>query len=507
MRYLIYTTLLCLIIPFSVKGQEQSSIKFSVQNPRATVQSHLYFLQDESMDPAKAAQTLLAEDLEQAEKEALARKLKQIFDGSGIFIELADIPDNPNHIDSISGKARYILTSRFPELYVQRYDNKWLYSAKSVAAISHIHDEVFPAGANLFVKLTSIVGSWSFLGLRSWQWTGAILLLLLTLAVYFVFVRLLGWIVQKLIPRIFKDGLLEPGHLLPVTRPLAGLLAVIVFMRFSSGLLFPAEFMQYFHLGLKLLAGILGIITAYKLVDLLGVMASNLAARTTNSMDDQLVPLVRRLLKMLVVAFGVIFILQNLNVNVTALLAGVSIGGLALALAAQDTVKNFIGSISIFTDRPFQMGDFIETSGISGTVTEVGVRSTRLIDGSGASISIPNGVIANATITNSGTRTYRRLTTNLTVTYDTAPGVMETFVDAVRTIIQDHPLTVAEKTVVQFHQMSSSSLDIYLAMVFDTPAFDVHLKARQEVLLAIMEKAKELGVDFAFPTTTVHLEQ
>ncbi|MEZ4688586.1 MAG: mechanosensitive ion channel family protein, partial [Bacteroidia bacterium] len=227
--------------------------------------------------------------------------------------------------------------------------------------------------------------------------------------------------------------------------------------------------------------------------------------RTDNKMDDQLVPLVRRILKMLVVAFGVIFILQNLNINVTALLAGVSIGGLALALAAQDTVKNFIGSISIFTDRPFQVGDFIETSGISGGVTEVGVRSTRITDGSGATISIPNGVLANATITNHGARSYRRYTTSITVTYSTEPGVIPEFVEAIREIINSHPLTIVDKTVVQFHQMSSSSLDIFIAVVFDTPAFDEHLKGRQEVLLAVMEKAKELGVDFAFPTTTVHL--
>lgn len=491
------------LIPLSAQNQ------FSLSNPRAAVNSHLLFLQDDNMDAAKAAKVLHNEDndLTQEEIESLAIKLKQIYDGSGTYIELADIPDNAAYIDSTTKKARYVVSNKFPELYVQRYEEKWQYSAKSVAAIPRIHAEIFPAGANLFVGLTSVVGNWSFLGLHSWQWAGALLMLLASFLIYFILVRLLGVVVKKLIPRIFNEGLLAPQNLLPVTRPLAGLLAVVAFLRFVSGLLLPIEMMQYLSIILKLLAGILGIITAYKLVDLFGVIGSNLAQRTDNKMDDQLVPLVRRILKMLVVAFGVIFILQNLNVNVTALLAGVSIGGLALALAAQDTVKNFIGSISIFTDKPFQVGDFIETSGITGGVTEVGVRSTRITDGSGATISIPNGVLANATITNHGARSYRRYTTSLTVTYDTQPGVMTEFVEAVRQIINNHPMTQVDKTIVQFHQMSSSSLDIFIAVVFDTPAFDEHLKGRQEVFLAIMEKAKELGVDFAFPTTTVHLEK
>lgn len=500
--------LLCFFLAyFTVIGQETPDTNFSLKNPRAAVRSHLFFLQEENMDVAKAAKAIRGEDLEAEDRQALARQLKQIFDGSGTFIELTDIPEDPNYLDSLTGKARFIVSKRFPELYVQRYGDEWQYSAKSVAAIPHIHEEVFPAGANTFVKLSAFVGTWSFLGLRSWQWAGLAIMILFTILAYFILVRLLRWTVQKLVPRIFKDKLLESKELLPVMRPLAGLLATMLFLRFSSGLLFPAEIMAYVKIVLKLIAGIMGILSAYKLVDVLGIVAKNLAAGTDTTMDDQLVPLVRRILKMLVVAFGVIFILQNLNINVTALLAGVSIGGLALALAAQDTVKNFIGSISIFTDRPFQVGDFVDTSGISGSVTEVGVRSTRIIDGSGAVISIPNGVLANATITNHGARTYRRYTTSLTVTYSTQTGVMPEFVEAVRSIINAHELTIDEKTVVQFHQMSSSSLDIFLAMVFDTTAFDVHLKGRQDILLAIMDKAKAMDIDFAFPSTTVYLEK
>jgi MscS family membrane protein len=160
----------------SLSAQDQ----FSLSSPRAAVKSHLLFLQDENMDPAKAARALYNEgdDLNAEELESLAIKLKQIYDGSGNYIELADIPNSTAYVDSASKKARFVISKKFPELYVQRYQEKWQYSAKSVAAIPRIHAEVFPAGANLFVKLTTIVGNWSFLRLRSWQWAGALLMLL-----------------------------------------------------------------------------------------------------------------------------------------------------------------------------------------------------------------------------------------------------------------------------------------------------------------------------------------
>ena len=142
-------------------------------------------------------------------------------------------------------------------------------------------------------------------------------------------------------------------------------------------LLLPISITDPLRKLLIVLISVFGVMVVYKLVDVFASVFQNLASKTETAMDDQLVPLLARAAKLVVVIFGLLFVMDNLQIDVTALLAGVSIGGLAIALAAQDTVKNFIGSISIFVDRPFTVGDFINAGDITGTVVEVGVRTTR----------------------------------------------------------------------------------------------------------------------------------
>ena len=143
------------------------------------------------------------------------------------------------------------------------------------------------------------------------------------------------------------------------------------------------------------------------------------ATQTQNTMDDQLVPIIRKSLRVFVITFGTLAILQSLNLSIFPLLTGLSIGGLAFALAAQDTIKNFFGSVMIFLDKPFQIGHWITTDGIDGTVEEVGLRSTRIRTFSNSLVTVPNGKLADATINNHGLRVYRRFYTTLSINYDT----------------------------------------------------------------------------------------
>ncbi len=233
---------------------------------------------------------------------------------------------------------------------------------------------------------------------------------------------------------------------------------------------------------------------------------SKLAERTESTLDDQLVPLVRKILKTFVVIVGAIFILDNLEFDITGLIAGISIGGLAFALAAQDTIKNFFGSLMIFVDRPFQVGDWITSGDVDGTVEEVGFRSTRIRTFRNSLMYIPNGVITNQTIDNHGLRKYRRFFTHISLTYDTPPDLIQTFVDGLKKIVDLHPKTRKDFYEIHFNEMGASSLNVMFYIFFDVPTWSEELHARHEVLLSVVELAEELGVNFAFPTQTLHVE-
>ena len=231
-----------------------------------------------------------------------------------------------------------------------------------------------------------------------------------------------------------------------------------------------------------------------------------LSKRTASTMDDQLIPIVRRSMKIFVVAIGILFVLHNWDVNITALLAGLSIGGLALALAAQETLKNFFGSIMIFLDRPFQIGDWVSGDGIDGTVEEVGFRSTRIRTFRNSLVTIPNGRLADLTIDNHGLRRYRRFNTHFTITYDTPVPLIELFVEALKKLVEDHPQTRKDYYEVHMHQMDNSSLNILFYIFFEVADWSAELKARHDILLKVLELAENLGVRFAFPTQTLHME-
>ena len=475
-------------------------------SPRQTVAHHLIYLQDGEFDKSRSAQALDSTGVSQEELEELAVQLKQIYDGEAFFIDTAQIPNDPNYEDSL-GRNRFPVFAKYPEIYVTKHDGSWKYSRNTVWHIPQVHDKVFPFGSDLLVNISPQIGQKKVLGLRIWQYQGILIILVLAALSYWLLTRLFGILIRKVLPRVINTEWLDPKLIRPVARPLSLLLTLWLLFQFFPALLLPIGVSSYIAVGLKILMSIFGIVAAYRLVDLFSSLFLNLAGTTETTMDDQLIPLVSKLAKLIVGALGVLFVLQNLNVNVTALLAGISIGGLALALAAQETVKNFIGSITIFVDRPFQVGDFIESPQITGSVQEIGVRSTRIRAIDGALMSIPNGTLANLVITNHGIRSYRRYSTTLGLTYDTPKEKMETFVERAREIIVAHPMTRKEDNMVYFHEMGASSLDIFVVIYFEITAYADMLKGRQEIFLAIMEMAEEIGVGFAFPSTSVYIEQ
>jgi MscS family membrane protein len=244
----------------------------------------------------------------------------------------------------------------------------------------------------------------------------------------------------------------------------------------------------------------------YNLIDVFAEYLTHVTGRTENSLDDQLVPLIRKTLRVFIVVLGVIVILQNNGYNVASLIAGLGIGGLAVALAAKDTLANFFGSITIFVDRPFRMGDWIKTSAAEGTVEEVGFRSTRIRTFYNSVVSVPNSSLANSEIDNLGMREFRRLKTILNLTYDTSPEQMEAFVEGIKAIVKANSNFRQDYYEIHFHAFGAHSLDVLVYVFFSVPDWSTELQQRHNFLLEILRLAKALQVEFAFPTQTLHID-
>ncbi len=492
---------------FAIANPSQERVQLS--SPYHSVTTHLKFLQYDNFHPDIAAKTLDAMSLSKEDKIQRAIQLKQIYDGSHYYINTALISRDSNYMDSINHLQRYIVAEQFPEIYLIKKGDQWLYARESVDAIPKLFRKVYPFGTDKFVKwaynLNISKKNTKYLGLYVWQHIAMLIIVIFG----FVGYKLLAIIIQHLIRRLLikkKYQKIADTVITPVAKPLSVCLMIALVSLFIKVIQLPVAFLQYIFFASGLFIPLLVLVIFYRLIDVLAHYLHLAASKTESILDDQLVPLIRKSLKLFIVTAGVLFILQNLDFNITGLLAGISIGGLAFALAAQDAIKNLFGSLMIFIDRPFQVGDWVIAQGVDGTVEEVGFRSTRVRTFHNSVVSIPNGSIANMAVDNMGIRVYRRFKTSIAVTYDTPADLIEVFVQGLRQIVADHPHTRKDYFEIHLNSFGTSSLDILFYIFFHTPDWPSELKARHEVMIAIIRLAEKLSVSFAFPTQTVLIE-
>lgn len=225
-----------------------------------------------------------------------------------------------------------------------------------------------------------------------------------------------------------------------------------------------------------------------------------LAAKTESDLDDQLLPIVRKGTKMVVWALGIIVALNNAGYDVGAVLAGLGIGGLALAMAAKDTVSNIFGGFTIFTDRPFTLNDRVKIAGFDGTIKEIGIRSTRLQTLAGTMVTIPNSTFSDSPVENVSLEPSRKVVTNLGLTYDTTPEGMEKGIELLRTIGAEHE-ALDKKVVVSFNAFGDFAMNL-LFIYYILPGNDI-LETQTEINLRVLRDFTAEGLDFAFPTQTI----
>lgn len=434
-----------------------------------------------------------------------ARHLKAVLDQRGLYIDMDALPDTAEVEDEATDGGKIPLSPRLPEIHLVEDEGEWVISGASVHAIAGLYAETFTYDVEGFVEE---LPAWAQVeplpGLAIWQLLGLFLAFLGGMFVRFLVARVLFSWVRRLLKK--RDLKFDFEVLYRAANPI-GTLAMTAFLWWTIPLLrFSVRVNQVAVIALRVMAAAAAVMLVYRLVDFGADIFARRAEKTETKLDDQIVPLIRKSLKVFVVAVGFIFVLQNLDVDVGSLLAGVSLGGLAFTLAARDTVANLFGSISIFADQPFQVGDWVVIDGHEGVVEEVGMRSTRIRTFYDSVIAIPNSVVANAAVDNYGQRRYRRCLVTLGLTYDTRPEQMQAFVEGVRAILKANPKVRQDSYEVHFKDFGDSALEVMLYFFFAVDSYSEEMKQRMNVFLEVMRLAEALGVSFAFPTQTLHLE-
>lgn len=266
----------------------------------------------------------------------------------------------------------------------------------------------------------------------------------------------------------------------------------------------PSWFEQFISRGLVIVVAVSLTYAALRVIEVFSRYWKQRASDADHAFAEQLLPIVRNTLKVFAVIVAVLLTLSNLGINITSLITSLGIGGLALALAAQDTLSNFFGAIVILVDKPFRIGDHILLDKVDGTVEAVGFRSTRVRAADGNLIYIPNKTIGNATITNVARASSIRTVMNLGITYGTSVEKMRKALQIVEEVLKAVPRT-KELTVV-FNQFGDSAMNIQITHVWDGTDGKVHSENLQNVNLAIKKRFDEEKIEFGLPSRMVYLK-
>jgi len=490
----------------------------SLNSPRATMQTFLSAMND-IKDGKTARMTDALETLDLSGVNLLVRRergedlawtLLEVMDRTR-EVELKRIPDrqdgDPWTFQQYQAGAITL---------VRQSDGRWLFSQKTLERLPALLEELadkqpvagtgneayLPFHLRMQKQLPGYLRSAPFL-IENWRWIG----ILLIVAAGVLLDRLVSWALAGVVRRWRARSITYAQVPDSMLRPLGLMAMALVWWLGINMLGLPEQALLVLLVGVKFLAGISAVWTAYRLVDLLTAWLKRRAARTAGTLDDALVPLAQRTFKIFVTVVGVIFLADNMNIDISSLLAGLGLGGLAFALAAKDVVQNLFGSMTVLMDRTFSVGDWVLVDDIEGTVEDIGFRSTRIRTFYNSLVTIPNSKFITAAVDNMGKRRYRRLKTTLGLTYDTPPEKIEAFCEGIGELVRQHPYMRKDYYNVYFNDFGAASLDLLVYVFWETPDWSTELRERQRFLLDILRLARQLGVEFAFPTQTLYLRE
>ena len=262
----------------------------------------------------------------------------------------------------------------------------------------------------------------------------------------------------------------------------------------------------------KVVAAVAVAYALYRLVDVIEFYLNRLVVKTETKLDDMLVPVVRKSIRVTIAIISILLIAENIlgGDQIKSLLLGAGVGGLAIALAAKDTIENFFGSITIFADRPFQTDEIVKIGDHCGPVEEVGFRSSRIRTLEGHLVTMPNSMIATSAVENIGRRPFIRRTSNITITYDSGHTKAKRAVEIIKDILSGVPEVNADPDRpprVYFSDFNDWSLNIYMSYWVKPPDYWKYQEVNERVNLEMMKRFEAEGIEFAFPSQTLYVKK
>lgn len=317
--------------------------------------------------------------------------------------------------------------------------------------------------------------------------------------------RIIYWILSRIVKKLTEKTQTRLDDLIidMIEEPIAFAIVIIGIWYGFHTLNFP-EFAQVWLERIYYLLIIFNI--AWLITRLLDALLEEylvpLADKSENDLDDVLLPIVRKGVKATVWVVAVIVGMNNAGYDVGALIAGLGIGGLAFALAAQDSVANLFGGFTIFTDKPFNINDRIVITGIDGTVKEIGIRSTRIQTLEGRMVTVPNKTFSNNPIENISSEPSRKIALNLGLTYQMSDEQLEQAMKTLREIAEQHKEFIEDNVLLSFNAFGDFSLNIFF-VYYIRKGSDI-LETQTKMNLAIYKAFNGQGLDFAYPTQTLY---
>jgi MscS family membrane protein len=456
-----------------------------------------------------AARFLDLSGLDAARGPVLAQRLKAVLDRH-LWIELDEVSAGPEGdlgdglpagmeelgVIRAAGRVDHVRMARGGDADGPR----WTFARGTVARIDAWYDTLPDRHVREWVPSVLLLPGPQ--ELLRWQWIALLLLAAAAAAAG----AALAWLTQRVLllaarrTRTARDNALVRR----LRSPLAlGWALVVVSLAVPALRLYaPAE--AFVYRGLRAAAAVVLFWAAWRSIDVAADLIRVSRVGRASASARSLVFIGSRLGKAVVAALGAVTALSVLGYPVAGLLAGLGIGGLALALAAQKTVENLFGSVALALDQPFRVGDFVRVEDFVGTVEEVGLRSTRFRTLDRTLISIPNGRVADMRLESYTARDRMRLSCTVGVVYGTTAAQMREVLAGLEAVLRAHPKIWPEAVVVRFKEFAASSLDIEVMAWFETADWSEFQLIRQEVLLRFLEVVERAGTSFAFPTRTVH---
>jgi MscS family membrane protein len=321
--------------------------------------------------------------------------------------------------------------------------------------------------------------------------------------------KVISWMIYFSFRKYSKGVGISKFHFL-LDRPFAIFILLLTLYAAFDKLHFPSEWnmVSIEHIGLRLIIyrtfqvimtlSITWIILRF--IDFIGDIYNYRAILNDTNSKDQLITFVRDGFKILVGIICLMIILGAIfKINLTSLIAGLGIGGLAIALAAKETIENLLGSFTIFLDKPFKQGDLVKVGDVTGNIEKIGFRSTRIRTLEKSFVTIPNKKMVDTSLDNLSLRSTRRAAFNVSLTYDTSSDQLKGIVNDLQTYLDSNSKTKNGEAIIRLFEFSPTSLNIMVLYFVNTMEYEEYLKVREEVNYKIMEIVEKYGAEFAYP--------